>query len=962
MKRMLFILTAMVSFCVQAQNTLVVGKDGITIENIGDYKVLNDTIIIDTNVTISIIKWGEGIKDKKQHVLRVVQGDGYDYTPYSPSGFIHGTGDDFLKKQNRCFDLGGDISNITQIYVDSTLIYIIIPSQSTKLDIHDNVMTLYKDSLVFRNGENTSSFRSKGSVSINTPVHIEWVSFQGDFDEKEHKLRLVQGDSVIFDSIIETEAKCNITFYPNKETTVFVDDLVICTIGSDKQQAISLVIIGAIVLIVGCFIFRKKIFACLKKIMKIEEGKQSGSHEEGCGFPSDGGDGQGSDGEGTDNPVDTKDGVDELGGETLIDIPEDATFDLIWEKLTGIQRENAIVQIFQDNIHKLDLEQLSCILSESQKSALKDKLSSEFNLCEAIQKLSVDDLIGNLSKGQIDGIERLYKQPEPQSVIVTEKVDVDKMSAADMFKAMSPAKQMEFAALLPQSRLILPEVLLKYVISQLRSNSKKHILDEFLKEQFSNYGVSKDVWKVVSNRLTGADDSTQEISLEITKAQLEKNDVVAWNCVAKVIANNLNKPITSFEQKVPEEWDDLLAYISALVAEKRTTQKTELAVPECNRPDSVKQTLKPDPVCNNSETEISNCDNSVLKEELESAKEKLVATQNALKTTRKELETSNGTLVATKKDLETIKDALSTTQKDLDMTKNTLSTTRKDLETTKGALATTQNKLGATKDTLATVQKDLETTKGNLEFTKGELLVSQGKLRKTEDDLKNTLEKLLNTENSLGRANMKISGLIQRWIESMTNLRSEYESIPKEILDKYEFMFTGSDDILQSMVEKIISDRRSNLKKFIDRVNAITIEENTFSSDIEVAIKEILLDDLGGQYPGWVDILMRLYAYTRVSFIREELKKIGLNIELVTTAAERTLLLMSRVGICIDIPELFVSVYDKNIYELEPIRNIDRIIPSVSEHAKTGIIADVYRVGYHVVNSGKRKKTIVSIY
>ena len=248
----------------------------------------------------------------------------------------------------------------------------------------------------------------------------------------------------------------------------------------------------------------------------------------------------------------------------------------------------------------------------------------------------------------------------------------------------------------------------------------------------------------------------------------------------------------------------------------------------------------------------------------------------------------------------------------------------------------------------------MTTTKGKLTTTGQELAATKSKLSKTEQELTRTKSKLSDKEQ-------EFNTFVQKWIDSMKVLRNDFMSIPQELHDKSSSLFTGTNTIISGMVEAIMTDRRSNIEKTIEQGASVNIDKTTTIDDVKSSIRTLILEDLGGKYPGWIDILIRLYAYTKVSFLRDDLSNLGLNINYVENAGERTILLMEKVGIKAVIPELFETKYDSTIYDLEPIRTIDRIIPSVSKYAKSGIVADIYRIGY-VIENGENKKPIVSIY
>ena len=975
MKRIFaFVLTISISLLVSAQVKLTLANDSISIEG--------KTYCMDADSVIYL--------DKCSKINQV----GF-YSEYQNKGFsilIENTNGNALffhkglnivtpsLEDSKQFFVGNDslIVSINKIFK-----YTIVPTPKFSTPKDKTILTIYNDSLRIEKGDSVLATFKRDSIStINDPVTIDWISLSGIFDKKQHQIRIIQDKEIRYENYsIVTEDSCCVEFGKGL-VEITVDDEAAFKVdkGSEGESSVKErlhklwaanwkwivgILSAIIVMFVLLFFFResKPIKELKSRIQKLRGRFTRTTTKVPAPNPEDQDPVNPSvqsekeplvkeinESETEDNEL-TVDSQDVIGTEgtevkeTEI-ISEEHTsvsFASIWDGLKEEQRREAIAFISKDqglkNVSELSVEQIVDLLTEEQKMGIRKVMTKEINLEDEIQKLSADKLIDIISKDQESQLSALYQHTETVVETVHEKVDISKISSAELFTAMTSEQLTGILTKFPERRLVIPHSLWNYIFGQLRNSTNKNVLNSLIKSIFQKDDISEDVWDAVMSRILQDGESTKKISTAITQDQLLKDDKQIMDYVADVVAVTIKDQSSGIN--LPHVWDDLLKEIIKLSTDNIAD------VPEDSPKDEKGESCIPDTLVTPEDTNSTPEGSTSIQQELETAVSRLTMTEEELTTTK-------GKLTTTEEELTTTKGKLTATEEELTTTKGKLTTTEEELTTTKGKLTATEEKLTTTKGKLTTTEEELTTTKGKLTTAGQELAATKSKLSKTEQELTRTKSKLSDKEQ-------EFNTFVQKWIDSMKVLRNDFMSIPQELHDKSSSLFTGTNTIISGMVEAIMTDRRSNIEKTIEQGASVNIDKTTTIDDVKSSIRTLILEDLGGKYPGWIDILIRLYAYTKVSFLRDDLSNLGLNINYVENAGERTILLMEKVGIKAVIPELFETKYDSTIYDLEPIRTIDRIIPSVSKYAKSGIVADIYRIGY-VIENGENKKPIVSIY
>ena len=918
MKRIFaFVLTILFPLLVSAQVKLTLANDSISIEG--------KTYCMDADSVIYL--------DKCSKINQV----GF-YREYQNKGFsilIEKTNGNASFSVNSLNIVTNPLTEIKQFFVgnDSLIVsinkvvkYTIVPTPKFNTPKDKTILTVYNDSLRIEKGDSVLATFKRDSIStINAPITIDWISLYGIFDKKQHQIRIIQDKAILYENYsIVTEDSCCVEFGKGL-VEITVDDEAAFKVdkGSEGESSVKerlhkmwaanwkwiVGILSAIVMFVLLFFFResKPIKELKSHIQKLRDRFTRTTTKVPAPNPEDQDPVNPSvqsekepvnkdinESETEDNEL-TADSQDVIGTEatevkeTEIISEEHASvsFASIWDGLKEEQRREAIAFISKDqglkNVSELSVEQIVDLLTEEQKSGIRKVVTKEINLEDEIQKLSADKLIDIISKDQESQLSALYQHTETVVETVHEKVDISKISSAELFTAMTSEQLIGILTKFPERRLVIPHSLWNYIFGQLRNSTNKNVLNSLIKSIFQKDDISEDVWDAVMSRILQDGESTKKISTAITQDQLLKDDKQIMDYVADVVAVTIKDQSSGIN--LPHVWDDLLKEIIKLSTDSIAD------VPEKSPKDEKGEGCIPD-------------------------------------------------VLVTPEDTNSIPEGSASIQQELETAVSRLTTTEEELATTKGKLTTTE--------------EELTTTKGKLTTTGQELAATKSKLSKTEQELTRTKSKLSDKEQ-------EFNTFVQKWIDSMKVLRNDFMSIPQELHDKSSSLFTGTNTIISGMVEAIMTDRRSNIEKTIEQGASVNIDKTTTIDDVKSSIRTLILEDLGGKYPGWIDILIRLYAYTKVSFLRDDLSNLGLNINYVENAGERTILLMEKVGIKAVIPELFETKYDSTIYDLEPIRTIDRIIPSVSKYAKSGIVADIYRIGY-VIENGENKKPIVSIY
>ncbi len=112
----------------------------------------------------------------------------------------------------------------------------------------------------------------------------------------------------------------------------------------------------------------------------------------------------------------------------------------------------------------------------------------------------------------------------------------------------------------------------------------------------------------------------------------------------------------------------------------------------------------------------------------------------------------------------------------------------------------------------------------------------------------------------------------------------------------------------------------------------------------------------------WMDVLVRLYLYSRVPFISEQFLAKNINTADLARGVEALSELLAMGGLSLTWPELFRTRSDEGDFEFETIRNIDSYVDDVAGHVGSdNVVIDLYCAG--MLDGGEViKKPIVSLF
>ena len=820
-KATVLIFTLFYSLLATAEDELNLSNDGI---KIGDkvYVSDNDNVIfLDSCHKINKVSLDDCLKNKE---LKIDVKHKSDSIVFNISKLNNCT--NYLDSR-KVFFVGKDS---LYIYINDNLKYTIVPEPVFNTPRNKTVMEVDVDGVrILRRDTLIASFVTDAVNTLNSSIDVEWISLNGIFDKKKHRIDIHQGSILSYSNLIVTEDSCKIVLGKDP-TEIVVDGGLVFQVApiaksssnNDKSLRWICYAVFATLLIFG-FIYW----------LLHPQNDADNTPKSSC----------------NDNHSATEEIADKEQSVSVSDNEKQTvSFKDFWLNLTEEQQSDAVKYISDvynlSDVSKLSVEQLAGMLTDEQKLALTKILAGDSYICDAIKRLTVENLIEAISRDQEKQLSDLYGKTKTLTVTVKEKVSVEQMDPSELFNSMSSEQLMTVVSKYPERKLVVPNELWNYIFEQIRN--KKDVSNLLLKQIFQNDKLDEKIWDVVEARILKGESDTRELSLAITKKQLCQNDEQILDCVADMFSRVLNEKNETII--LPHQWDDLEGKI---------------------------------------------------------------------------VDRFSGDLAD-----------------NLSATKSKLTETEKTLSATEGKLTKTEKTLSATEGKLTETEKVLSST--------------ADKLTETEKTLSATEEQLTEKQNEL-------AALILKWTDSMKLVRDDLIAAPQVIHNGINDFYSGTNEIVLRMIDGILNERRSNVVKTFEKGSLIEINTDTTIDSIKSSVRAILLEDLGGRYPGWIDVLFRLHAYSKLPFLRSELLRSGLNINTINTAAERTKLMMEKVGITPVVPELFKEQYDRGTYDLEPMRTIDRIFPSVSQYAKGGIIADIYRIGYYVTDE-ERKKPIVSIY
>lgn len=141
--------------------------------------------------------------------------------------------------------------------------------------------------------------------------------------------------------------------------------------------------------------------------------------------------------------------------------------------------------------------------------------------------------------------------------------------------------------------------------------------------------------------------------------------------------------------------------------------------------------------------------------------------------------------------------------------------------------------------------------------------------------------------------------------------------------------------------------------------------EETYRGDadcIRKAIRATVCEYQQSSRATWIDVLVRLYLYSRVPFISEQFLARNIYPADLARGVEALTELLAMGGLSLTWPELFRTQIDEGDFDFETIRNIDSYVDDVAGHVGAdNVVIDLYCVG---LAEGEEviKKPIVSLF
>ena len=185
-------------------------------------------------------------------------------------------------------------------------------------------------------------------------------------------------------------------------------------------------------------------------------------------------------------------------------------------------------------------------------------------------------------------------------------------------------------------------------------------------------------------------------------------------------------------------------------------------------------------------------EDKVAQQKLETIKETLEATQEAL-------DSAQQALATTKETLGTTQEALDSAQQELGTTKEMLGTTQEALDSAQQELGTTKEMLGTTQEALDSVQQELGTTKEMLEVTQEARDSAQQELAQTQKNLGATQETLETTQKE--RENTK---------EELKKEQEENANLQEQILQMQQAQELSATEAMKSLQAQLLSAQAEN--------------------------------------------------------------------------------------------------------------------------------------------------------
>ncbi len=243
------------------------------------------------------------------------------------------------------------------------------------------------------------------------------------------------------------------------------------------------------------------------------------------------------------------------------------------------------------------------------------------------------------------------------------------------------------------------------------------------------------------------------------------------------------------------------------------------------------------------------------------------------------------------------------------------------------------------------------------------------------DTVVERLEQLnLCLDERIGNYDGKISNLTDQLESEITGHKATFEAYLATIRSTLERIGsnaraacedTADGEMLRNAIEtKILTDNPAGDYEYFckDLLRAIGEAPQGDAAAIATAIKATVCEYQHSTRATWMDVLVRLYLYSRVPFISAQFFDKNVSPADLARGIEALSELLAIGGLSLTWPELFRTRSDEGDFEYESIRNIDSYVDDVAGHVGyDNVIIDLYCVG---ILDGDEvfKKPIVSLF
>lgn len=214
------------------------------------------------------------------------------------------------------------------------------------------------------------------------------------------------------------------------------------------------------------------------------------------------------------------------------------------------------------------------------------------------------------------------------------------------------------------------------------------------------------------------------------------------------------------------------------------------------------------------------------------------------------------------------------------------------------------------------------------------------KLEKEQEDLLSENEQLRDKNEKQGAEIVKVYDSYLRVIErAVKNIGANAEK-SCQAADRTEMLAEAIDKRVLSNPAGGYDDFCSDLQK------AFAAIEPGDTDGVRKTIHDVVMDFQQTSRATWMDILVRLYLYSKVSFISEQFLSKETNPTDLARAVEALSELLAEGGLELYWPTLFVDHDKEGDFDYEAIRNIDSYVDDISGHVTAGnLIIDLACVG-----------------